>query len=75
MEKVAFIIDGGFFFKKYKQLSKKPPIAFDVEICVVELFNFLFKNRIKESNYPIEIYRIFYYDCPPLQNLKKGDKH
>ena len=64
MEKIAFIIDGGYFVKKYKQLKKEFPVASDVETYILNILNFL----KKENNF-IEIYRIFYYDCPPLHNL------
>ena len=67
MEKVAFIVDGGYFAKKYKANYKKFPEADDVEIYILKIFKYLKKNH----DHPIEIYRIFYYDCPPLHNLAK----
>ena len=83
MEKVAFIIDGGFFTKKYRKIYKKFPTADDVEKYIMEIFKYLRQNY----NYPIGIYRIFYYDCTPLhlyslaeneiaknpQSMKKND--
>ena len=62
MEKVTFIIDGGFFTKQYKKIYKKFPTAEDVEKYVWKVF----KCLKLFSAYPIEIYRIFYYDCSPL---------
>ena len=70
MEKVAFIIDGGFFTKQYKHKYKIPPTADEVEHYIQGIFSYL-----QESvTYPIEIYRIFYYDCPPIRNLKSVTK-
>ena len=67
MEKIAFIIDGGFFTKRYKDIYRKHPTADDIESYVMKIF-----SQIKKSKeYPIEIYRIFYYDCSPLNNLEK----
>ena len=66
MEKVAFIIDGGFFAKKYEQLNKKSPTADDIEKYTQNILDFLNKTY----PHPVAIYRIFYYDCPPLHNLK-----
>ena len=73
MEKVAFIIDGAFFVKRYKSLflKEQPITASDVESCIKALFSFL-KGDIE---YSTEIYRIFYYDCPPLPDFKKSEKH
>ena len=70
MEKVAFIIDGGFFIKRYKENHKKFPEAEDVEEYILSIFEYL-KTHIHHS---IEIYRIFYYDCPPLENLDSNKK-
>ena len=66
MEKVAFIVDGGFFIKKYKAKYTKFPTADDVEKYILKIFTYIQKNH----HDPIEIYRIFYYDCPPLHNLE-----
>ena len=71
MEKVAFIIDGGFFIKKYKKNYKQFPEAEDVEKYVLTIFKYLEQNH----NYPIEIYRVFYYDCPPLETVDSRKKH
>ncbi len=69
MEKVAFIVDGGFFVKKYKEKNKKYPTADDVEKYIQKIFDYIKKN----STDKVEIYRVFYYDCPPLNNLSKSE--
>ena len=68
MEKVAFIVDGGFFVKKYKEHYKKFPTAKEVEQYILQIFTYIRKNHNQYNS--IEMYRIFYYDCPPLHNLK-----
>ena len=71
MKKIAFIIDGGYFTKKYEKANhKKFPTADDVEKYILKVFEYL-KNKL---NYPIEIYRIFYYDCPPFHSLESKNK-
>ena len=70
MEKVVFIIDGGYFIKKYQANYNKNPTADDVENNILKVFEYL-QNQL---NYPIEIYRIFYYDCPPFNSLAKKNK-
>ena len=70
MEKIAFIIDGGYFTKKYKANHKKSPTADDVEKYILKVFEYLKDNL----HYPIEIYRIFYYDCPPFHSLASKNK-
>ena len=70
MEKVAFIIDGGFFTRQYEDKYTIPPTADDEEHYTQEVFSFL----QRDVQYPISIYRIFYYDCPPIQNLKSITK-
>ena len=59
--KVAILIDGAFFLKRYRKLYDgwdNPPeqVAKDlVRMC---------SNHVEENDY---LYRIFYYDCLPLQ--------
>ena len=67
--RTAVLIDGGFFLKQYKRLQgdKKP------EEVAEALHQIAFKHLERKShdskqppkrNY---LYRIFYYDCPPLE--------
>lgn len=61
----AILVDGGFFIKRYRQVYTKdtdqPPqrVAKNLhEICLKHL-----SSNQKEKR---SLYRIFYYDCPPL---------
>ncbi len=60
MEKIAFIIDGGHFTKRYKANFSRSPIADDVEQYILKILKYI------QSHNNAYIYRIFYYDCPPL---------
>ncbi len=63
----AILVDGGFFIKRYRHLyvyTTPQKTAKDLhEICLRHLS---VKQKGQENK---ELYRIFYYDCPPL--LKK----
>lgn len=71
--RTAFLIDGGFFLRRYYRLvgSKTPEAAAKGlhDMCCQHLYP---KKRTNpDPNEPTtkrrsELYRIFYYDCPPL---------
>ncbi len=58
MMKSIYLIDGGFFVKKYKEFKKDYPTAEEVKDFIVS-FN-------KKYNSDSNILRIYYYDCPPF---------
>jgi len=66
--KVAVLVDGSFFIKRYRVLFKnKDPynaseIAKKLHWGIIENI-----NRANKHNIRRELYRIFYYDCPPLE--------
>jgi len=59
MKKIAILIDGGFVYKKLEDKTGKPPIAKDI-------INLAEKCKEKDE----EIFRIYYYDCPPFEGIK-----
>ena len=67
MEKIAFIVDGGYFTKKYKKIYKAFPDGDKTEKYITDMFLYIRKGILKDV--PCEIYRIFYYDCKPLNNI------
>ncbi len=78
MRQVAFIIDGGFYVKRMKTLNKaKEPLKVEdlvdklVAQCLGHIQNIEPNSRKNtKKNYqtdPERLYRMFYYDCPPLQ--------
>ncbi len=66
MIKVAILVDGGYYRKRVNNLvGKKTP-----EGRAKELEDYC-KHHINDTNHEGEhyLYRIFYYDCPPLDKV------
>lgn len=63
MAKTAVLVDGGFYRKRAMALwGNKPP-----KDRAEELNRYVFKHLDKmDGDSPRELYRIFYYDCPPV---------
>lgn len=63
MDRVAILIDGGFFIKRHKTLYTRRDHTDPAAVAddVAKLAN-AHINRTKGES----LYRIFYYDCPPL---------
>lgn len=85
MEKVAILVDGGFYRKRSKYLFGEKDAGRRAE----ELINYC-NAHVRLSKYGHQeqtLYRIFYYDCPPSEkpvyhpflksniNLKKTDMY
>ena len=62
MSKTAILVDGGLYRKRSNKLwgSKTPEEAADA------LFAYCLKH-LNERKQTHELYRIFYYDCPPIE--------
>lgn len=60
--KTAILIDGSFFLRRYNKLfhngTPQPP-----EQVAKDLYTYAYKHL---DNPQEQLYRIFYYDCPPL---------
>ncbi|MCI8425699.1 MAG: NYN domain-containing protein [Adlercreutzia sp.] len=64
MTKTAVLVDGGFYRKRAAHLWGKKT----AKARASELVHYVFKHIDKtDGPYARELYRIFYYDCPPLQ--------
>ena len=64
MKKTAILVDGGFYRKRAAYFwGKKPP-----EKRANELYAYCQAHMSRETKHDPErsLYRIFYYDCPPL---------
>ncbi len=66
--KTAIFVDGAFFLKCFPKVfpgrdSKNPKVVAD------ELYTMCIKHLADKKKEESDLYRIFYYDCPPL--LKK----
>lgn len=67
MKKVAILVDGGFYRKVSRfYCGEKSP-----EERARELRNYCFNHyKAKRGEEPhAELYRIFYYDCPPVEKI------
>lgn len=59
--KIAIMIDGGFFIKRFRALYDK-----DKKMSGKEVAEHLYKMAMRHVGYRNTLYRIFYYDCYPL---------
>lgn len=61
MSKTAILVDGGFYRKRAKKLwgERTPQVAANGLITYV-------RRHLHEHHLTHELYRIFYYDCPPV---------
>lgn len=59
--KVAILIDGGFFIKRFNALYNK-----DKRKTGEEVAEMLYTMAMKHVGSRNTLYRIFYYDCYPL---------
>lgn len=81
MIRVAILVDGAFYRKRANQLFGHKP----AEKRAQELEDYCKKHLRQRRNEIVELYRVFYYDCPPCDkniyhpflrkniNLKKSD--
>ena len=64
MTKTAVLVDGAFYRKRAKVYWKDK----DPKERAEELRNYIFRHMGKtDGEIPRELYRIFYYDCPPVK--------
>lgn len=63
VRKTAIMVDGGYYRKRAIYLWGKEISAVD---RANELFNYCLLH-LSEATEPRDLYRIFYYDCPPME--------
>ena len=63
MGKTAILVDGGFYQRRAEVIYGKQTPEEKVRALIDHCYRHLETNRDKPAN---ELYRIFYYDCPPL---------
>lgn len=71
MVKTAILVDGAFFLRRYRK-SYSPTLPLDPQIVADDLFKMCTthlrpKSKPKHELPRSELYRIFYYDCPPSE--------
>ena len=66
MQKIAFFVDGGYFIHRVRFFHRKyfPHLELRPEHVVTIIYHLVKKH--KEALKRDELYRIFYYDAPPL---------
>ena len=70
MSKVAILVDGGFYKKRAKVIfgDKDPQARADelIQYCLRHVYENKHDDYKHDQN---ELYRIFYYDCPPSEKI------
>lgn len=61
MSKTAILVDGGFYRKRAKFLWGEHPAQESADALITYC-----RRHLKEHTYAHELYRLFYYDCPPV---------
>lgn len=59
----AVLIDGGYFVKRFRKIE--PHNAYNAERASEVAFRWALAH-LKQGNVRRDLYRIFFYDCPPL---------
>ena len=63
-EKVAVLIDGGFYRRRAQRLWGEKPAQDRAKEMIEYCYRHLVDNKAQRQ---YEMYRIFYYDCPPME--------
>ena len=61
----AILVDGGYFIKRYRAVSNSSS-HYDPKGVAKDLFTWCLKHLDDKHIGRRELYRIFFYDCPPL---------
>ena len=59
----AILIDGSYFLRRYFRIKHER----DPKVVVRDLFSWSLGHLDDRDNGRRELYRIFFYDCPPLE--------
>lgn len=67
MRNVAILVDGGFYLKRYKKLTDVKQVVKGLTThCLKHVINQPSKTSDKYVTELERLYRIFFYDCPPI---------
>ncbi|MBM3724896.1 MAG: NYN domain-containing protein [Acidobacteria bacterium] len=61
----AILVDGSYFIKRYRTVSN-PSTHYDPKAVARDLFTWCLMHLEDKDTGRRELYRIFFYDCPPL---------
>lgn len=74
LNKIAILIDGGFFKQRFKKLEKRDPVKKDLEDLISEIVKRVAQKNPCATLHPDILLRTFYYDCLPFgKELSKHD--
>ncbi len=71
LNKVAILIDGGFFKQRFRKLNKREPSKKDVEALIDLMMSLVAKKNPCAALHPDVLLRTFYYDCHPFSKELK----
>lgn len=75
LKKVAILVDGDFFIRRHKSYFKKFKKSNHYKPSSEELAKALHNHCLKHiDKNKEELYRIFFYDCKPLDNKAHNPK-
>lgn len=63
--KTAILVDGGFFIKRYKSLKKQR--VYRPATVAKDMWDMCINHLNQPDGISHDLYRIFYYDCPPFE--------
>ena len=66
LNKIAILIDGGFFKQRFRKLNKKEPTKKDVELLITNVLVQVTAKNPCAALHPDVLLRTFYYDCQPF---------
>jgi len=66
LNKIAILIDGGFFKQRFRKINKKEPTKKDVEALITDVLGHVTKKNPCATLHPDVLLRTFYYDCQPF---------
>ncbi|ELY4627309.1 NYN domain-containing protein [Cronobacter sp. HA18006] len=75
MKRTAVLIDGGYFIRRIEHIKRKHFKGLDLNLTSQQLLKIIWRlvkyhievpHGSHADREPLELYRIYYYDCPPL---------
>jgi uncharacterized LabA/DUF88 family protein len=66
MRDVAILVDGGFYLKRYKKQTDGKQVAKGLLTHCLKHIHNQSENNDRHITEPERLYRIFFYDCPPI---------
>lgn len=71
LNKIAILIDGGFFIQRFRQINSADPVKKDVEVLIDAIMTKVSHKNPCSGLHPDILLRTFYYDCEPFGKTLK----